>query len=111
DFEAIQAGALLLKPDMSHVRTDPDIYLDGETYVSVAWDYKDLAEKVDFYSCNTEERNRIVDNARQVMRGYMKNLQFLKQMTPVFQLAHGETVPAASTSVHSAGKATGAINP
>lgn len=89
DFEAIQAGALLLKPDMSHLRTEPDIYRDGETYVSIAWDYSDLQEKANFYAHNDKERRRIVDNAREIMRDYTQNLRFLEQMEPVFQLAHG----------------------
>lgn len=88
DFEAIQAGALLLKPDMSHLRSDPNIYRDGETYVSIAWDYSDLQEKAEFYARHDEERQRIVDNARQLMRDYTNNLHFLQQIAPVFELAH-----------------------
>lgn len=89
DFEAIRAGALLLKPDMSHLRTEPDIYRNGETYVSIAWDYSDLQEKADFYARHEGERRRIVDNARQVMHDYIHNQGFLQQMAPVFELAHG----------------------
>lgn len=97
DFEAIRAGALLLKPDMSHLRTEPDIYQDGETYVSIAWDYSDLQEKADFYAHDGQERKRIVENAQQVMRDYAKNFGFLQQMAPLFELAHGRylTEPSA----------------
>jgi hypothetical protein len=42
DFEAIMAGCLLVKPDMAHIRTAPDLFVPGETYVPVAWDYSDL---------------------------------------------------------------------
>ena len=42
DFEAIMAGCLLVKPDMGHVRTAPDLFVAGETYVPVAWDYANL---------------------------------------------------------------------
>ncbi len=42
DFEAIMAGCLLVKPDMSHIRTAPDLFVPGETYVPVRWDYADL---------------------------------------------------------------------
>ena len=94
DFEAIRAGALLLKPDMAHLRTEPDIYQDGETYVSIAWDYSDLQEKADFYARNEQERKRIVDNAQQVMRDYANNLRFLQQMAPLFELAHGRSLTA-----------------
>lgn len=42
DFEAILSGCLLVKPDMAHVVTAPDLFVPGETYVPVAWDYADL---------------------------------------------------------------------
>lgn len=42
DFEAIMAGCLLVKPDMAHIRTAPDLFVAGETYVPAAWDYADL---------------------------------------------------------------------
>jgi hypothetical protein len=47
DFEAIAAGAVLIKPDMSHVLACPDIYRAGETYISIRWDFADLEEKIE----------------------------------------------------------------
>lgn len=41
DFEAIMFGCLLIKPDMSHIETWPNIY-KNEFYVSVDWDLEDL---------------------------------------------------------------------
>ncbi len=92
DFESILLGSLLIKPEMSHVRTEPNIYISGETYISVAWDLSDLQEKVEFYVNNTYERNRIVGNARQIMGDYVRTKAFVKQMAPVFHLAHRELV-------------------
>ena len=100
DFEATLFGSLLIKPDMGHLKTDPDIYVDNETYISVAWDYADLSEKVAFYSRNALERDRIVDNARQVLRDYVQRKLFLKQMAPIFNLAHGR--PAANPTLYPA---------
>ncbi len=37
DFEAVVAGGALIKPDMSHLETWPNIYVDGETYISHSW--------------------------------------------------------------------------
>ena len=28
---------------MAHIRTAPDLFVPGETYIPVAWDYSDLA--------------------------------------------------------------------
>ncbi|MDG2257360.1 MAG: glycosyltransferase [Paracoccaceae bacterium] len=42
DFESILCGSVLVKPDMSHVETWPDMFVAGETYVPVKWDFSDL---------------------------------------------------------------------
>jgi len=63
DFEAISAGALLMKPDMAHLVTWPDVYVPYETYVPVAWDGSDLVEKAERYLANDAERQRLARNA------------------------------------------------
>jgi hypothetical protein len=45
DFEAIINRSVLIKPDMSHIETWPDVYQDGKTYISVDWDGHNLEEK------------------------------------------------------------------
>lgn len=47
DFEAFINGCVLLKPDMSHLTTWPDLYVDGETYISHQWDFSDFDEKLE----------------------------------------------------------------
>ncbi len=42
DFEAMMSGCLLVKPDSAHIRSLPDLFVAGETYLPVAWDYADL---------------------------------------------------------------------
>ena len=78
DFEAILCGCLLIKPDMSHVRTIPNIFVAGETYVPVRWDYADLIEKCEYYLANEEERARICDRAYQQLAEYYNNYQFVR---------------------------------
>ncbi|MDR9365943.1 MAG: glycosyltransferase [Balneolaceae bacterium] len=63
DFEAVLNGALLLKPDMDHLSTWPDIYKPNETYVPFQWNCKDLPEKIDQYLQNDEKRRAIANNA------------------------------------------------
>lgn len=63
DFEAVIYGSLLLKPDMSHIKTYPDIYIPYETYIPLGWDGNDFFEKVDFYLSNEAERRRVAQNA------------------------------------------------
>ena len=63
DFEAILAGAMLLKPDMSHLVTFPNVYIPRETYIPIAWDGSDLLEQVEQYLADEKERKRIATNA------------------------------------------------
>lgn len=46
DFETFLSGAVLLKPDMSHLETWPDFFQPHRTYVPHRWDLADLAEQV-----------------------------------------------------------------
>lgn len=47
DFEAFMAGGLLIKPDMSHLETWPNLYRNGETYVAHSWNLEDLETILD----------------------------------------------------------------
>jgi hypothetical protein len=42
DYEAFIYGALLLKPDMTHLTTWPDIFKEGVTYQPFDWDFNNL---------------------------------------------------------------------
>jgi len=63
DFEAILCGSVLVKPDMSHVKTWPDLYIPYETYIPIAWDYSDLEAACAPYLADEAERQRIAANA------------------------------------------------
>lgn len=47
DFEALLAGALLFKPNMSHLETWPDLFHDGETIIAHSWDLSDFDATLD----------------------------------------------------------------
>lgn len=67
DFEAVAYGCLLIKPDMGHVESRPDIFQPFITYVPVAWDFADLEEKILHYAAHPEESAGIVAQARKVL--------------------------------------------
>ncbi len=46
DFEAFIYGAALVKPDMRHMETWPDLFIAGQTYEPLAWDFSDFEEKI-----------------------------------------------------------------
>ena len=64
DFEAILCGCLLVKPDMGHVKTEPNLFVPGETYVPVRWDYLDLEERCAPYLADESARLAIAERAR-----------------------------------------------
>jgi hypothetical protein len=78
DFEAVLCGCLLVKPDMSHLRTFPDIYIPGETYVPVRWDFADLVDKCSYYLSNEPERARIAARAYEVLADHYRENRFLE---------------------------------
>lgn len=72
DFEAIATGSVLVKPDMSHIEADPDIYVPGETYVPVAWDFSDLDEKIRALLADAPRRRRIALQAFAVLHDHLQ---------------------------------------
>ena len=85
DFESILCCCLLVKPDMSHVRTIPDIFGAGETYVPVRWDYSDLVEKCEYYLNHGPERIRIVERAYGVLSDYYRSDRFLESFSSLLE--------------------------
>lgn len=77
DIEAFATGAVLVKPDMSHLDTAPDLYVPGETYMPVAWDSSDLAEVVQEVQHNTALRQRLAQNAWGVIHDYLRTARFV----------------------------------
>jgi len=76
DYEAVCCGCLLVKPDMSHLATSPDIFEAGETYVPVRWDLSDLPEVCKRYLRDEAAARRIAQNAQQRLRSYFERAAF-----------------------------------
>ena len=47
DFEAMLVGAIVIKPDMSHLTTVPDFYRANETYIPCRRDFSDVEDLLD----------------------------------------------------------------
>lgn len=76
DYEAVLYGAVLVKQHMGHIVSDPDIYIAGETYIPVKWDLSDLGDVIERYAADPKERQRIADNAREVLISYLRGQRF-----------------------------------
>lgn len=84
DFEAIAAGCLLLKPDLSHLACRPELFAPFETYVPLAWDLSDFEEKVAYYLEHEAEREAIARRAFDLLRGYFRQNRFVEDVAPLF---------------------------
>lgn len=71
DFETIICGALLIKPDMGHVETWPNIYKDGQTYVKCDWDFSDIEQKIEDLLSNPKKISDIAIEAQRNYRYYL----------------------------------------
>ena len=72
-------GSLLVKPNMSHLKTLPNLFVPGETYVPIKWDYSDLEEKCEFYLKNENERKRIARQARDHLVSCLRSEWFVNR--------------------------------
>lgn len=66
DFEIIICGAVLLKPDMSHLQTWPELFVDGKTCITHQWDLTDLNQQLDKLLGNKGLCVELVGNAQKV---------------------------------------------
>jgi hypothetical protein len=77
DYEAIAYGCLLVKPHVDHVATNPDVFVPGESYVPVEWDFSDVEDKCRYYLSHWDEAEEIIANARRMYLKYFEGDQFL----------------------------------
>lgn len=84
DYESIAAGAVLIKPDMSHVETDPDIFVPWETYVPLRWDLADFNDTIRHLLADPQKRERIVKNAFDTLRDWLRSDRFARKFDMIF---------------------------
>jgi hypothetical protein len=83
DYEAVLTGAVLIKPDMSHVATDPDIFVPWETYAPVAWDLSDFPDVLHRLLGDEPLRRRITTQAFETLRKWLSADRFARRMAPL----------------------------
>ncbi len=95
DFEAVLCGCVLVKPDMSHVETAPDLFVPNETYVPVRWDYADLEATLAGLLADPERCERIRSNAFGVLSASLEQQGIVRGFAQILQRL-GATDPAGS---------------
>lgn len=59
DYEAFITGAALIKPDMNHLETWPDLYIPYETYLPISWDIEEWNYEFKNIIANEVRRKKI----------------------------------------------------
>jgi hypothetical protein len=67
DFEIIRFGSIMIKPDMSKIKTYPNIYIPYETYIPCNLDWSNLNEQIQYVLDHYNECKDIAKNAQQIM--------------------------------------------
>ena len=67
EFEAVTCGAAFMTADMSNIETWPNIYHEGETYLSYDFDFKNLNANIEILLRNPLLRKKLVENSRKVL--------------------------------------------
>lgn len=67
EFEAIICGTAFTTADMSNIETWPNIYQDGETYLSYDFDFKNLNSNLETLINDVNLRKRLVTNSKSII--------------------------------------------
>jgi hypothetical protein len=84
DYEAVLSGSLLVKQDMSHVITEPDIFVSDRTYVPIRWDVSDMSDRIAEYLKDDVSRSDLACNAFDVLYRWASGLKFVDQVARLF---------------------------
>jgi hypothetical protein len=64
DFEIIICGAALLKPDMRHMTTWPELFVPKQTYIPHKWDLSDFYTVIDDLLKSSDLCRQVAENAQ-----------------------------------------------
>jgi len=65
DFEIVHYGTVMIKPDMSRIITEPNLYVPYETYIPCKPDWSDLLDVVEEVLTNWDKYEPIAKKAQQ----------------------------------------------
>ena len=85
ELEAISYGSIVIKPDMSHIETWPDIYRAYETYIPCKWDWSDLEEVVHKVLSDYRRYIPIAQEAFRVVKSVWDNKVFATKFDEIMK--------------------------
>lgn len=85
DLEAVCCGLILIKPDMSHLETWPNVYIPWKTYIPVKWDWSDLEEILVKVLKNHKRYRPIAIEAFRVLKESWNNKVFAERFDKIMK--------------------------
>lgn len=87
DYEALYAGAVLIKPDSGFVNTWPDVFINGVTYIPCASDWSDLKDRVKYVMDNWKSLESMRVSNRDLLLSYWSESCIASHYTKIFEEA------------------------
>jgi hypothetical protein len=88
DFESMLSQSLLLKPNMSHIETYPNFFIENETYIPLRWDLEDTKEKIKDCLENYDKYQYLIKNAYEQFKLHHENdLLFVNHFLNLIELS------------------------
>jgi len=91
DYELVQAGCLLIKPNMGSLITAPNWLVPNETYIPVKTDWSDLNETINKILNNFKDYEHIIINAQKRLHEVHKLEHFCMHQYKFFSNLDGIT--------------------
>lgn len=89
DFETFITGGILLKPNMNHLETWPNLYKENKFVIFHNWDLSDLIEKIEYCLSNNKAMKKIALDAQENYFSYLNGptsvKKFLKHFDSVIE--------------------------
>lgn len=86
DLESAILGGILMKPNLDYLWTMPNIYVPGETYVAVKYDWSDLLEKINEILSKYEYyQEYYVENMRKKITEELNKNKFILYIYKMFK--------------------------
>ena len=71
DFEIVICGAAMIKQNMNHLETWPNLWIENKTYLPFEWDFSDFEEKIDFIFSNPEKMVELANHAQRIYKNVL----------------------------------------
>ena len=73
EFESIICGTAFMTADMSNIETWPNIYFEGETYLSYDLELNNLKDNLNILISNVKLRKSLVENSLHILQNIHKS--------------------------------------